>query len=780
MAHELPALVDDNTFVGYDFITKTYYVKNMDTLTVAHSPEEAKVIFDITAPYNQVTVEQIRQLSIELEPITSIHFTWEDTGKYIKSIYFNTYKDHSIIYEEPNLYVQGSNEMWDMSSSIGLETVKDFFWSYFQLHLGLEVSIQMIIDILNYYYDIQKPYVYNNIAPREKKTDPIKYSNTVTLSNPDNSSRGVYSATKNPQGLFSAEEYEVVKWGTTTSILKHPIDSMQTSSDIIVMKELLQDEKAISLTGGGTFGAGSTIEVIGTPSNDGTYTVSSLERYDGQSQSVTKIHVSTTIRAQYSNALGTNAYVRIVNEPIATIHEDSITIKGVPHFQIGDLIQMRGTGNIVNKTVKRVDDNGFDTNGVHTYRVITNETINGSSTAAGNKLYTSAWKVTQIGCSDYIKVTGSVGITKITGNKVYLSGIVKSTDFITSGANQSKIWINYGNDNISGPYNVTGVTPTVTTPSAQAGTAVTTTNTSTTTNGTESPSASQEDATVVSSTSSASSTSTTTYNGGNANIVTDGYITLATTPTAYTYTVGATPATLEIRQSYRVDEDSLTIEACHMTSVDGATFDKIPNINYDDIIEIKNSEKWNGSYTVDNIEKHHNYGTNNYLYKVWLKDIKEPLEHYNGTTAILQPRILSECILMNMTYSKRADRMPTGEFMFDNNKQLTKYLEAYYVTPPTSNNYGDINQELSPYQYIGDNLMFTNKAVEGSTIVTNRAQLEAVESPSLNDIAYIKSGPDISPYYERYKYTSDGWEPYPDPTYMICEGLYSDNYDIQG
>ena len=744
MAHELPALTDDNTFVGYNFVTQTYYIKNMDTETVAQTPEEAKIIFDITAPYNNITVDQIRQLSIDLEPITEIHYTWEDNGKYIKSIYFNDYKDHSIIYEEPNLYVQGSNEMWDMSSAIGKKTIRDFFWSYFMQHLGLEISTKMIDNILDYYVSVQSPYVYNNILPKkeDEEEEELKYSNVLTLNNPDGSSRGVYTATKNPEEVYITEVYDVVKWGTATSTLKHVIDSMNILEDSLSMRELLQDENAVTLTGGGKFGVGSKFEVFGTPANDGIYTVARLERYQGPNvgdKPITKIHVEGQIKSYYSATLGTQAYIKIIDEPVVSYHEDSFTIKGVPHLQIGDLLQVRGADNISNKTVKRIDDNGYDANNEHTYRILLNETLDGDSNKTGNKVYAQAWKVTQIGCSDYTRVTGSMGISKIcdvnSQRRIYIAGAVKSTDFVTSGSNQTKIWLNYGNDTIKGPYSVIAVKPTIPDPNVESETEL-------------------ED-------------------------LDRGYIRVSTNPSLYTYSIGSTPLCLETHENYRVDENSITLEAYHIENNNGTTFDKIPSVSSDDVIEIKNSGEWDNSYTVDKIEKHHNYASGKYLYKIWLKDIEEPLKHYNGTTAILQPRIYSERILMDMTYSRRADKIPTGKFMFDDNQQLTKYLETYYVTPPTSNNYGNINQPVDPTYYLGDNLMLTTKAVEGSIIVTDRAGLESIRRPAEGTIAYIKSGYSVAPYYDRYRYTDSEWLQYPEPTYMICDGLYSENYESE-
>ena len=109
MANEIKA--DSNTYVGYNHITSEFQVKSLDTKTAAKTATDAKLVLDITAPGNKVSLESIAQLEHRLEPITSISYSLEDTGRYIKTIYFNEYKSLSIQYDETSLYIQDSNEM---------------------------------------------------------------------------------------------------------------------------------------------------------------------------------------------------------------------------------------------------------------------------------------------------------------------------------------------------------------------------------------------------------------------------------------------------------------------------------------------------------------------------------------------------------------------------------------------------------------------------------------------------------------------------------------------
>ena len=199
MTHEI--IADANTSVGYNFLTKEYFVKNLGTTTTLFTPADAKHILDITAPFNSISEDDIEKLSVTLEPLANIYYAWEDTGSYIKAIYFNSYKDHAIVYNEPFIYIKSSNEMWNISSSISKDTIRDFFWSYFTYNLGLDVPMDIMDTIINYYVKLQQPYTYNNIIPREKPEDTLMYNNTITLINHNKTSKGECNAIKNPNNI---------------------------------------------------------------------------------------------------------------------------------------------------------------------------------------------------------------------------------------------------------------------------------------------------------------------------------------------------------------------------------------------------------------------------------------------------------------------------------------------------------------------------------------------------------------------------------------------------
>lgn len=617
MAHEIK--VDSNTYVGYNFITKEYYVKNLDTKTTLHDQVEAKQILDVTAPFNNVSEEQIFNLSQVLEPLTSIQYAWEDTGKYIKAIYFNDYKDYAVVYNEPYLYIKGSVEMWDMSSSLSRETIRDFFWSYFRFNLGLNVSIETFNAIINYYNKIQSPYVYNNIIPREKTEDTLMYSNVLTVNNPDKSSRGEYTGTKNPDNVYSMDVYKVIRAGQVVENVTHNIHSMSIIGNIILLDSIVND-----------ISVGDKITVVGTP-NDKEYTALTVGTQDLLSgNTVTRI-TTEPFNNDYTSNMYSQGFVKL--KATTTRNENSITLDTEPMVKSGDILQLRGDANINNLVVDRTEGS----------KIILKSSSNVDvHTEANNQLYASAYNITKIGYDDYTEVLGSIGVNKIVGETVYIADWLHA-DTLKVG---QQIYLNYGGGLVKGPYNISTTNP--------------------------------------------------NYVNKDTNKVDGGYITLNSSPGKdYTSTLGMEPVFIEVRNTTQIEEDSITVD--------------LPiNLDEDEVIEIKNSNGWDGSYTVDNIE----IKSNNT--KIWLKrdDAFQGFDKWykvaeQSKKAVVQVRVYSERILLDMTYSKRADKMPTGKFMLDNDQQFTNYLSTYHIVAPTSANYSDINQPVSMKYFLEDGLPIT-------------------------------------------------------------------------
>lgn len=624
MTHEI--IADANTSVGYNFLTKEYFVKNLDTITTLFTSADAKHILDITAPFNNISEDDIKKLSVTLEPLTNIYYAWEDTGSYIKAIYFNSYKDQAIVYNEPFIYIKSSNEMWNISSNISKETIRDFFWSYFTYTLGLDVPMNIMDTIINYYVKLQQPYTYNNIIPREKPEDTLMYNNTITLNNHNKTSKGEYNAIKNPDNIYIMETYDVIRTGQTVGPITYPIYSMTEIGSSILLDNVYTEGLTI----------GAKITVLGTNTNDATYTIKTTGTKNlASGKQVTELKVNETFKNDFISDTYNTAIIKLTTTK--TITENSITVTEEPQVDVGDMLQLRGSANVDNLVVQRVEGNRI---------ILNSSTPVGVHTETDNKVYASAYKILKIGNDSYTEVTGAMGINKITNNLVYPSGWLYSTNFIVG----QSIYINFGLGLLKGPFKITAVTP------------------------------------------------STTDN----NAVINGYITLDNSPGDYVSTIGREPAAIEVRNTTTETENSIIVS-------------NYPVLKSGDTFNVKNSASWDGEYTVDYIESVSN-GT-----KIWIRKNNNfdgfneiYIDSEQTKKAIVQTRKYSNRILLDMTYSKWANKTPMGKFMLDNDQQLTQYLENYFITPPTSINYAEINQPVPLKYFLGEKLAISTMDCVGT------------------------------------------------------------------
>lgn len=634
MAHEIPALSDDNTFVGYNYITREYYVRNLDTKTAAKSASDAKLILDITAPNNEISEEQIEQLSHTLEDITDIYYTLEDNGRYIKTICFNDYKALAIQYDEPSLFIRGSNEMWNMASSISAESVSLFMWQYYVYYVGLNMPRKLMNAIINYYVSIQKPYVYNTIVPltQEEKDNGAKlmYSNEFIMNNVDKSSRGEYIGIKNPEGVYTLNSYNVKSSIHDTVDKTFAVNTIEKSKNKINLANLLDAN---------VFTNGMVIRLQGTDVNglDGDYTVDRQENdvVDPLDPDKAKTHIFIVEEESFpaNFVVLNNPDVLKIVEPGGTPAQETITDNIItctenPVCDINDVIQITNTSNKLfgNLTVKQVVNKN----------IYVNENIQSQALSESDKakVWINAYKINHMGYDEYTEIKSSQQVASVSGKNVYLLDVLSENQYVAG----ETVYINYG-DGVVSQHTIDS-------------------------NGVH--------------------LSTVTIDG-----YTQGYITVTPAPSASSklpHVLGREPVYLEKRNTVSYPENSLTLSGS-------------PSLLKGDTFNIFNTDI-DGVYKVDSIE-------GNKVYVVVENDDEDlPKVNYAGSSnpGIAQVRKYSERILLDMQFSRRADKMPMGKFMLDNNQQFTQYLELYRIVPPTSQNYADLNQEVTMKYYLGENL----------------------------------------------------------------------------
>lgn len=639
MANEIKA--DSNTYVGYNHITSEFYIKNLDTKTAAKTATDAKLILDITAPGNKVSLESIAQLEHRLEPITSISYSLEDTGRYIKTIYFNEYKSLSIQYDEPSLYIQGSNEMWDMSSTLSQDSVSLFMWQYFVYYVGLNMPRKLMNAIIAYYKEIQKPYVYNIITPltdEEKDAGkPLKYSNQFTMNNADHTSKGEYTGTKNPDNIYTLNVYDIKSIKKYETDLVYAVDSIERSKNRINLTERLSST---------VFTAGMKIRIAdsGDDKLDGDYTVAQQidDVIDPLEPTKAKSHIiiSEEEKFEVNFVPLNNAYIlKIVNPNGSgevkkiTITDNLITCTEEPECKIGDLIQITSdTGKYIdNLTVKHVDNkNIYVDQNIQSQANITS--------ADKAKVWVNAYGIRYMGYDTYTEIKSAQQVSKVDGKNLYILDYLQDNQY-TPG---ETIYIDYGNGVVTqhtidaGGVHLSGVT-------------------------------------------------TSGY--------TQGYLTLTPAPATHNlpYVLGKEPVMVQKRNIITTPENSFTLTSA-LTLKQG------------DVFEVFNTDI-DGTYTVESIE-------GNKVFVVRENDDEDipAVTFADNHKGIVQIRVYSERILLNMLFSKRADKMPMGEFMLDNDQQFSQYLELYNIVTPKSQNYADFNQEVDKMYYLGDNLLNDGEA----------------------------------------------------------------------
>lgn len=639
MANEIKA--DSNTYIGYNHITSEFYVKNLDTKTAAKTATDAKLVLDITAPGNKVSLESIAQLEHRLEPITSISYSLEDTGRYIKTIYFNEYKSLSIQYDEPSLYIQGSNEMWDMSSTLSQDSVSLFMWQYFVYYVGLNMPRKLMNAIIAYYKEIQKPYVYNIVTPlTDEEKDAGKsltYSNRFTMNNADHTSKGEYTGTKNPDNLYTLNVYDIESIKTYKTDLVYAVDSIEKSKNRINLTERLSST---------IFTEGMKIRIAdsGDDKLDGDYTVARQidDVVDPLEPTKAKSHIiiSEEERFEVNFVPLNNAYIlKLVDsenpEEVKkiTITDNLITCTEEPECKVGDLIQITSdTGKYIdNLTVKHVDNkNIYVDQNIQSQANITPEDK--------AKVWINAYGIRYMGYDTYTEIKSAQQVSKVDGKNLYILDYLQDNQYVPG----ETIYIDYGN----------GV---VTQHTIDAGGV------------------------------HLSDVTTSGY--------TQGYLTLTPAPATHNlpYVLGKEPVMVQKRNTITTPENSFTLTSA-LTLKQG------------DVFEVFNTDI-DGTYTVESIE-------GNKVFVVRENDDKDipSVTFEDSHKGIVQIRVYSERILLNMLFSKRADKMPMGEFMLDNDQQFSQYLELYNIVTPKSQNYANFNQEVDKMYYLGDNLLNDEEA----------------------------------------------------------------------
>ena len=157
--------IDSDTYIGYNYLIKKYFINNRDTITYRESSTEAKRVLDIVAPDNVITIEILNTLARDLEVLNTLSYTLSDTGAYISTVQLNDYEDYPIeLRSETNkLLIRNTNVVFDLTLNEARNSRITVIQSYYKEHLGLDLTFQQLTLIYNFMINTYNPYVYNLI-----------------------------------------------------------------------------------------------------------------------------------------------------------------------------------------------------------------------------------------------------------------------------------------------------------------------------------------------------------------------------------------------------------------------------------------------------------------------------------------------------------------------------------------------------------------------------------------------------------------------------------------
>ena len=245
MAREI--IVDTNTVVGYSYILKKYYVQNQGTLTYRDNIQDTLNVLGIVAPLNTVTVQDLQNLHDTYEVLKNVYYTLNDTGSFVSSIQFNTYREYPLVLNcyKSKLYIGNSNIIFDLTLNESIYSrvhiIREFYRDFLGLDLALNPDTQeidlndleMIYDLLlSYYTSNNSNSIYNIIDNSEEKDiSKLKYSDTFSINNWDNKSLAVYNCIINPYGEYISSDIGDI---TDTNTSDNTITTLSNISNLSI------------------------------------------------------------------------------------------------------------------------------------------------------------------------------------------------------------------------------------------------------------------------------------------------------------------------------------------------------------------------------------------------------------------------------------------------------------------------------------------------------------------------------------------------------------------
>lgn len=319
-------IIDEDTKVGYSFQEKVFYVENKGSRTERDNVANTYKVLLIVAPTTEVQEQDLQDLKDNLEEVTSLSYTLEDTGAYVKTIALNDYFSHPLTIDcsLKKLYIMNTDIVFDLTLNIDHSFIINDLISYYTKTLGLNIPTSLMTSIYDFLYSYYTPTIYNHVT-RDEDTNTLYYSSLISLSNFNNASPISYTLERNPKAL------------TTPTVLGN-IETLDQSNNTIILTQIPsatfpETHTELSLTTSGITSGGISV--------DETYTYTNREN--------NIVYVKENLPIEYSFK-----YPKVyLQSPITSITSisnptSSVTVSSVTDFNVGDIVTIYNASNIGN------------------------------------------------------------------------------------------------------------------------------------------------------------------------------------------------------------------------------------------------------------------------------------------------------------------------------------------------------------------------------------------------------------------------------------------------
>lgn len=407
--------IDTDTLIGYDYENSEFYITNKDTTTKRAKVQEAFKVLQVVAgeqPIDEhgvaVTIEELILLSTNMEYLTELYYTWEDTGAYIKTIQLNDYETHplTIDAEKQKLYIMNSTIIFDLTLNEGRRERLLQIQAFYRDTLGLEVSLhdlQILYLVLVSFYT---PRCYNEIQLIEDREDKenyvMRHTQNLILSNYNGSAPVTYTCACNPTNQYSYSVLANITEITENAItLTNSVPSAIQEGTIINLSNTAYDIDIASYSANGTYQVKEVRDNI-------VYTTENLPAPFDYNPPKLEIVAYKTPIVSASSQLGT---LTLTNFPTGLLVGDTIVVEGTEIPTPYETLSIDGTYGIIDIENKTITVSETET-------VIETETQTLTETATETTVVCSLTLDTRVSTDYTDNQTGSYIYKPIVTNKV--------------------------------------------------------------------------------------------------------------------------------------------------------------------------------------------------------------------------------------------------------------------------------------------------------------------------------------------------------------------------